>query len=269
MSGVPVPRLAATVMLVRPAPSTFEVYMVRRSQESHFVPNAYVFPGGTVTEADASEAAASRTKGIDEASLREQFRAESPSHTGRSHSPTIRQAAALCFAAVRELFEEAGVLLAADSAGRPASAAGPTKTAASREAIRRGEIAFADWLAQEGLFADATSLALFSHWITPPMLPRRYNAHFFVALARGGDSAAADAFETHDGEWISPRRALERHEAGNFQLVYPTIKHLQRLAHFDSAEALLRFARTKTIYTVLPDDAGADFSIPPELEHAW
>ncbi len=246
--------------------------MVRRSEGSHFVPNAYVFPGGTVNDDDASYAAFSRTNGIDEASLREQFRAEPLPPGTHSHSPSLIEAAALCIAAVRELFEETGVLLASDGAGRPVSteamlAAG---AAAARDALRRGNLSFADFLAKANLFADASALALFSHWITPPALPRRYNAHFFVALARGGQAAAADAVETHDGEWVAPQRALERYERGTFRLVYPTIKHLQRLARFDSTDALMRFARTKTIYTVMPDDSAApDFTIPAEFEHAW
>lgn len=246
-------------MLVRPAgESNFEVFMVRRSEASHFVPNAYVFPGGTVDESDMSERALARARGIDEPALAAQFRAEqsplSPSPIGR---PTQREAAGLLIAAVRELFEEAGVLLACDAAGN------------ATNARAGGRLDFLQTLERLDAYADTGALALFSHWITPPTLPRRYNAHFFVAPASADQSAVADAFETHDGIWIEPRRALRMLGAGELTMVYPTIKHVERLAKFDSADAVMRFARTKPIYSVMPETHAGDFSLHPELEYAW
>lgn len=113
-------------------------------------------------------------------------------------------------------------------------------------------------------------LVLFSHWITPPTEPRRYNTHFF--LARGDDAAtvSADAFETHDAQWIAPSIALERYARGDMHLVYPTIKHLERLAAFERAADAIAFARTKPILTIMPDRAPSEgFVMPPDLEDAW
>jgi hypothetical protein len=121
-----------------------------------------------------------------------------------------------------------------------------------------------------GAYANASALALFSHWITPPPFPRRYDAHFFLAEASPDQAAVADAFETHDGVWISPKAAIEQCEAGTFRMVYPTIKHVERLAGFEDTRGLFEFARTKTIYSIMPDTpAEREFSMPPELEHAW
>jgi hypothetical protein len=139
-----------------------------------------------------------------------------------------------------------------------------------RKRVQSGEIAFTQVLEDVGAFANAHALALFSQWITPPVFARRYNAHFFVALASPNQAAVADAFETHDGVWIAPREALQRHGAGDFRMVYPTIKHIERLAQFDDVESLMAFARAKPIYSVMPDvPAEREFSLPAHLEYAW
>jgi 8-oxo-dGTP pyrophosphatase MutT (NUDIX family) len=185
------PRLAATVILARPAAGGFEVYLTRRSSRSGFAPDAYVFPGGTVDPQDGEMPEALRN------------------------------------AAVRELFEEAGVRV------------------------------------------DAAALVPFSHWITPPSEPRRYDTHFFFARAPADQIARADAFETHDGIWISAAHALQRYRERSLHLVYPTIKHLERLLAYSSLDDVEAFARTKTIQTICPTDSGDSFAIPAELENAW
>ena len=113
-------------------------------------------------------------------------------------------------------------------------------------------------------------LVLFSHWITPPTEPRRYNTHFFLAPGDEAATASADAFETHDAQWIVPALALERYERGEMHLVYPTIKHLERLAAFERVADALAFARSKPIVTIMPDRAPSEgFVMPAELEGAW
>jgi hypothetical protein len=118
-------------------------------------------------------------------------------------------------------------------------------------------------------YADARALTLFSHWITPPSEPRRYNTHFFFAVAPPNQAARADAHETHDGMWIEPSRALELYRAGTLRLVYPTIKHLERLSSFASVEDALRYARTKPVLTIMPSANADDFRIPASLENEW
>lgn len=263
-------------MLVRPAGEAgFEVCMLRRSEASHFVPDVYVFPGGTLDEADYSERALARARGIDDVTLARQFRAQIvPTFPAPFASPAKREAAGLLVAAVRELYEEAGVLLACSSDGSPLSDSdlAPHRQALhdARARVQSGDLAFADVLESIDAYANAGALQLFSQWITPPPFPRRYNAHFFLAQASADQAAVADAFETHDGIWIAPKDALEQCAAGTFRMVYPTIKHVERLAQFDRLGDLLAFARTKPIYSIMPDTPGErDFSMPPELEYAW
>ncbi len=269
-------RLAATVMLVRPAGvAGFEVFMLRRSEASHFVPDVYVFPGGTLDAADYSERALARARGVDDTALKRQFRAQSlPAFPAPFTSPAPAEAAGLVIAGVRELYEEAGVLLACDERGEPLSdaALAPYRSLLhdSRAEVQRGNVPFYAVLERIGAYANGNALTLFSQWITPPVFPRRYDAHFFLAQASPDQAAVADAFETHDGVWIAPQAALEQHAAGSFRMVYPTIKHIERLAQFSDVESLFAFAKSKPIYSVMPDTPGErEFTLPPELEHAW
>lgn len=263
-------------MLVRPADGEgLEVFMLRRSEASHFVPDVYVFPGGTLDASDCSERALTRARGVDDANIRRQYRAQpAPAFPAPFGTPPRREAAGLLVAAVRELYEEAGVLLACDERGAPLSdrdlAAHRHELHEARTLVQRGELPFAELLERIGVYANAGALTLFSQWITPPPFPRRYDAHFFLAEASPDQAAAADAFETHDGVWTSPKDALERCEAGTFRMVYPTIKHVERLAEFDDVRELFTFARTKTIYSIMPETpAEREFSMPAELEYAW
>ena len=262
-------RLAATVILARPP---FEVYLTRRSADSPFAPDAFVFPGGTIETQDASEESRARTLGLDPDRLDREFRAAVPADLACDEPAVERAVAATLFTtALRELFEEAGVLLARDVAGLDIDALSShwESVAAERIAVRSGTLSFAAFLGRHNWYADARALTLFSHWITPPSEPRRYNTHFFFAVAPADQAARADAFETHDGIWISPAAALARQRSGTMHLVYPTIKHLARLQPFDSVETALEFARTKPVLTIVPKDAAEDFEIPTALENAW
>jgi 8-oxo-dGTP pyrophosphatase MutT (NUDIX family) len=262
-------RLAATVILARPP---FEIYLARRSASSAFAPDAFVFPGGTIEAQDASPAARARTLGLEAERLEREFRATIPA-TLTSDEPAIDRnaAATLSITALRELFEEAGVLLACTPEARPleSAAADWPRVASERIAVRNGTLTFADFLSAHDWYADAGALTLFSHWITPRSEPRRYNTHFFFAVAPAGQAALADALETHDGLWIAPADALERGRLGSMHLVYPTIKHLERLQAFGSVEEALAFARSKPVLTIVPTESADDFEIPTALENAW
>lgn len=203
------PRLAATIMLLRErAPRAVEIFMLRRSARSAFAPDAFVFPGGTVDEADYAD--------------------EAPASRDARMACEPRDARAIVRACVRELREEAAIEIAPEE------------------------------------------LVYFSHWITPPTEPRRYDTHFFLARAPGGALGVADAFETHDALWLSPREALQRHRDGEMHVVYPTVKHLERLKGFERVADALAFAREKPILTIMPHGSPSDgFAIPAELEAAW
>lgn len=262
-------RLAATVILAR---SPLEVYLTRRSARSAFAPDAFVFPGGTIEAQDACAAVQERTIGLQPDRLRAEFRAEvSPALSSSEPAVDAAAARALLVTALRELFEEAGVLLACDAAQRPIDTTedGLARLSTERAAVRSGELSFSEFLRRHDWYADTRALTLFSHWITPPSEPRRYNTHFFFAIAPPRAAASADAYETHDGIWIAPDRALALYRSGEMHLVYPTIKHLERLALFDSVEQARSYARRKPVLTIMPTTGDDDFAIPPALENAW
>jgi 8-oxo-dGTP pyrophosphatase MutT (NUDIX family) len=260
-------RLAATVILVR---SPLEIYLTRRSTGSAFAPDAFVFPGGTIEAQDAAPEAQARTIGLEPERLGKEFRASiSPALTSSEPAVAPEAARSLMVGALRELFEETGLLLASDRSHRPVPAADWERLSAERVAVSKGTLTFADFLTSHDWYADAGALTLFSHWITPPSEPRRYNTHFFFAAAPPNQVAQADAHETHDGMWIAPLRALQRHREGALHLVYPTIKHLERLSSFASVDHALRYARTKPVLTIMPTATANKFAIPAALEDAW
>ena len=266
---VPAIRPASTVMLLRAeerAPS-FEVLMLRRSAKSAFAPDVFAFPGGAVEPADYSDQARARIHGLDRARLARMFRA---TRAASLDDPTLAELedadrAALMVAAARELFEEGGVLL-----GKPLNSdVGIASLNDARDALWHGESDFAEILRNHDLWLDASGLELFSVWVTPPNEARRFYAHFFIARA-DRQLAAADRVETHDEIWIEPKAALSEYEAARFAMVYPTIKHIERLAAFGSVEEVLEFACTKPILRIMPHTRREHgFSLPAELENAW
>jgi recombination protein RecT len=228
--------------------------MARRSARSGFAPDAFVFPGGTIEAQDRERDAKARTLGLQGERLAEE---------------RLSVDAAVAIAALRELFEEAGILIASCASGAAIGLQTMGEAASERSLVCRGALTFADFLQKHDWYADARALALFSHWITPNSEPRRYDTYFFFAAAPYDAGGKADAFETHDDLWISPAAALERHHSGTFHLVFPTIKHLERLAAFDSLESVMHFARTKPIVTILPATVADGFDLPSALERAW
>jgi 8-oxo-dGTP pyrophosphatase MutT (NUDIX family) len=238
-----VPRLAATVMLVRDlAPRGIEVFVVRRSARSAFMPDAYVFPGGALDAGDAA-----------------------PQAVARLDSVPAGVPAEFAVAAIRELFEEAGVLLAHRPDGAPPAHG---DVAAARVALARD--GFDATIERLQLTLSGSALSYYSRWITPPVeTTRRFDTRFFVARAPEGQRASADAVETHDGLWISPADALARGDRGEIVLVFPTRKHLERLAGFGSVAELVEHTHERTPRPIMPDvDADGTISLPPELQ-AW
>ncbi len=234
------PKPAATVMVVRAGVADIEVFLLRRSSRSAFMPDVFVFPGGRVDPHD------------DSPSARDQLWAL---------APTVEPA--YVYAAARETFEEAGLLFADTAPERAA-------LASARNALLAKRRTFEQIVADLGVRIDAGALHYFSRWITPSSEPRRFDTRFFVARAPAGQTAQADAYETHDGQWLTPATALARHAAGEFALIFPTIKHLERLAAFTRVDALLAYALRKPVHPVMPDPvADQRFDVPAALEGIW
>jgi 8-oxo-dGTP pyrophosphatase MutT (NUDIX family) len=238
------PRAAATVMLLRDAPGGLEVFLTRRSARSAFVPDTFVFPGGAVEPNDAA-----------------------PGMLARLHGADARVTAETSVAALRELFEEAGVLLACDETG-DALALDARHLVELRAEMTAGTPLEA-LLARNRWLLDARDLAYYSNWITPRGETRRFDAHFFIAALPPGQQAAADAVEVHDGIWLAPREALERADDGRLPIIFPTRKHLERLRAHATLAAALADARLRTIVAVHPviDERGEP-CLPDELA-AW
>ena len=229
-----VPRPAATLVLVRDTDSGMEVFMIRRSQAAEFVGGAHVFPGGGVDASDASAELAAHCEGLDDLEASRLLGVE-------------RGGLAYWAAALRECFEEAGLLLAHDERGEYADLNQPQHVevfAQWRETVRTGQATLADLCREHGLRLAAGRLAYYSHWITQPGRPRRYDTRFFVAEAPLAQTPSHDNSETVDHLWIQPAEALERHRRGDLHLVFPTIKTLESIAGFDTAAALMEFARS-------------------------
>ena len=236
VSGTVAVKDAATVVVVRDDAAGMQVFMLRRNVESEFVKGAYVFPGGAVDDADRhadlepicegrTDAEASALLGIDEGGL------------------------AFWVAAIRECFEEAGLLLAYDENGKVLRLEDDEIVeafAAHRRAVDSGERRLTEVCAEEGLRLAVDSMHYFSHWITPEGQPRRYDTRFFVARAPEAQEALHDEVETIASVWITPAEALARFEAGELDLMPPTMVTLRQIGRFERAGDLLAAAAVNT-----------------------
>jgi 8-oxo-dGTP pyrophosphatase MutT (NUDIX family) len=249
MSATPaIPRPAATVMVVRPAGDEYELFMVRRHHASRFAAGAYVFPGGTERADDRLDPADAATLGLDAAALHQILAARDDPFAGHPDGGL-----SLWLAALRELFEEAGVLLAETVDGRPLDLEEPATSARFaelRNLLQGGSLSLPTMTRSEGLRLSADRLTYFSRWITPISSPRRFDTRFFLAAVPAGQTAGHCQIETIDGVWISPREALARHAAEELPMMSVTREHIKRLADFPSLPALLEFGRTKTVRVV-------------------
>lgn len=243
--GAAPPKLSATILLIRDRES-LEVLMVKRHYEIDFASGAYVFPGGKVCDDDFSSV------------WDEWFEGKA---SGEARAAQI--------AAMRELFEEAGVLLArksGDGAVGPlvgAETVGPLQP--YRSAVDRGEKLFSEVLTDAGLVLAGDCLVHFGHWITPTMMPKRFDTHFYIAQAPEGQVAEQDGRETTEAVWINPGSALEMEKAGKATIIFPTRMNLARLNLASSVEgAVDRFSNTP-VTTILPE-VHADHPDGPHLK---
>ncbi len=220
-------RHASTVLLLRDSDRGVEVFMERRHIQSDFVGGAYVFPGGRVDPEDR----------VDEALC---------------HGLTDREASArlalgeggLTFyvAAIRECFEEAGVLLAYDRDGQIldfSDRAVEEHFERLRAELNAGERSLLDIAAAEGLTLATDRISYWAHWITPEGQPRRYDTRFFVTRAPRNQTAAHDDHELTSSAWVTAREALDHARRKEWMIIFPTIRNLQKLSRFESADAAI------------------------------
>lgn len=232
------PRLASTVLIVRDGATGPEIFMVRRHQESRFMANAMVFVGGRTDELDADPAFWSFESGV---SVPEAAKRIGVAKFGPTRS--------IYAAAVRETFEESGVLLARDKHGVLVSAEG---LAPLREALNTDEVSFGDLLAKRKLTAAFSELRYLAHWITPEFEPRRYDTYFFACRMPPGQQASYDERETTAGDWYRVDDVLEANKRADVLLAPPTLCVLEDLAGCKDADALLARASDTPTAPVMP-----------------
>jgi len=202
------PLPAATVLLLRDGPEGLEVLMTRRSLQASFAPGAYVFPGGGIEPADAASHAIAHRRAT-------------------QSDQRLTQA----IAAIRESFEELGVLLAKLSDGRPVDAS--TQAQLSRQER------FAEQCQTYGLRLCADEVFVLAHWVTDRDLPKRFDVPFLVARMPQDQEPVADEKEQFEPVWVRPSLALSRHAEGNFFIIFPTIRTLEKLQAFNSVDDVL------------------------------
>ena len=279
------PRMASAVMLLRPArlareqdlaedqraqgmeaslslpANTIEVFMVRRVIQSDFMPDVYVFPGGSVSKDDL---AAEREDGV--------CTPVAPA----AADPEERTAlgTGVRAAAIRELFEEAGVLLAYQSGTMLAiNEKNVSRFENYRQAFNRRKGSLVEMAHAENLRLATDHLGYFAHWITPEGMPKRFDTHFFITTAPAEQQAAYDRLETSEGIWIRPSEALERYKSGTFPLVFATIHQLRGLAEFNSVQDALQYTVIQHVPVRMPvlvqDEGGARVYLPEDAENRW
>lgn len=241
---------AATVLLLREFEDALEVLMMRRGSGLSFMAGMWVFPGGRVDAADASEAIRARVAPG----------AHGAWH-GRLHTPLGQPLAedaalALHVAACRETFEESGVLLARDRTGAPCSGERMACLQERREAVAADASAFVAMLEQEDLYLDLAPLVYWSHWITPSLEPKRFDTRFFAIAVPPDQAASADRCELTEHAWVRPARVHEALERREIRVVPPTLLTLEDLAEsharHGSLAAMLDAERGRATPPVMP-----------------
>jgi 8-oxo-dGTP pyrophosphatase MutT (NUDIX family) len=235
---------AATILLLRDEPG-FEVLMVKRHHQIDFASGALVFPGGKSHAGDHDPAWADHVLGWE------------------AHDAGQR---GLRIAAIREVFEEAGILLARRRDGEPIG--GEACAMEVRQAVDAGATSFLDVVRDLGAQLDLDALTVFARWITPPLTPKRFDTWFYAVSAPAEQLAACDGRETVDAEWIAPGEALRLAEAGERKVIFPTRMNLRLLAEASGAADAVARAAARTLVTVQPQilqrDSGRVLALPPD-----
>ncbi len=229
-----VPRLAATILILRDTQQGLEVLMVTRHHEIDFMPGALVFPGGKLAKDDEDPRVCARCSGVENLSL-EQI--------------------ALRVNAIREVFEESGILLARE---RGASALLGAERATQlaeryRQQLAIGAIGIADLLEAEDLVLACEELVPFARWITPTFMSKRFDTYFYLAAAPAAQIAVHDGKEMVEAQWIRPADALAEQAAGKRTIVTATLLNLHKLNRNSTVSAAIDRAAARPIVTVTPE----------------
>lgn len=247
----PVPaRPASTVVILRDGPGGIEVFMVVRHHQIDFASGALVFPGGKVDAEDSDAAWA-------------ELASNAPNAPDRS----------FFVAAGRETFEEAGLVLARRRGTQEMvdSDGAHRLVETYRAALLKGDTAFVDIVRQENLMLAADLMVPFAHWITPEVVPKRFDTHFFLIAAPVVQLGAHDGGESVEGLWITPQQALSEAKAGTRTLVFATRMNLEKLARYRTVAEAVEITRSRPVVTVTPKamktPEGRKLQIPAEADY--
>ena len=243
---VAVPKNAATVILLKEKESEgFEVFLLKRHEKSSFMGGNFVYPGGRVDRDDGSLEICSFSKGItfDEA------------HKILGGTTSPEESFAHWIAGIRELFEEAGVLLAYDQEGNLFQIRNQDEQAkflSYRESLQKGVLTACKMAQKEKLLFALDQLHYYAHWITPEARSERFDTRFFLARYPSGQDASHDQKETTAGIWITPQKALEENLKGEVFLSPPTLKTLEDLSRFKTIDEVFTSLKNMKIRPILP-----------------
>jgi 8-oxo-dGTP pyrophosphatase MutT (NUDIX family) len=225
------PAPSATILMLRDGRDGLEVFMVVRHHQIDFASGALVFPGG---KADPQDFDARLIPHLD----------------GAADDADMR---AIQVSAIREAFEECGILLAREEG--QAALIGSARLAELepyRTTLHNGEASMVEFVQKERLRLACDRLVHFAHWVTPDMMPKRFDTHFFLAEAPADHLAVHDGHESVDSVWIRPTDVLEQAAAGKRTVIFPTLRNVEKLANCDTVAAALNAAANSTIVRVLP-----------------
>ena len=235
MAEILLPRPAATVITVRDGANGYEILMLRRNLNSDFVGGAYVFPGGRVDETDAGARAERLSFGLDDDEASRRLALE-------------RGGLAYYVACLRELFEEAGLLVVCTRDGAPVHLSDDAtiqRLAVSRRDVNAGTLDFLEMMEREGLVLDLRGLEYVAHWVTPIGPPRRFDTRFFVVHgARRTRSRRTTPAKPSPTSGYGRVDALAAHARGELEMMPPTIRNLEAIAHFSTSHEVLDYAKS-------------------------
>jgi 8-oxo-dGTP pyrophosphatase MutT (NUDIX family) len=230
MSEAPILKQAATVILLRPGqPRGFEVLLTRRPAGMAFLGGMYCFPGGTLRDEDCSDAMVRRARGLTPKQARD--------IVGAHFTP--RKALGLWLAAIRELFEEVGVLLAGKVSGERLTL-GKAQLGQMHAALLEKCLSFQALLENENLLCDTDRLHYFSHWQTPADVATRFDTRFFLTALPEDQTPLPTSSEVAHSLWVTPDRALKLFAKAELPMIFPTFASLRTLADFDTLDSVLR-----------------------------
>ena len=220
---------SATIIMVREANNGLETFMVVRHHKIDFASGALVFPGGKIDEQDYEMDI--HCEGI---------------KNDDSFDPAYK------VGAIREAFEESGILFARPRGSKKIISGSKLRELSHyREALHSRQITFGDFLAKENLVLACDELYQFAHWITPEVMPKRFDTQFFIA--RAPDQAAKhDGNESVDSLWLTPKEALDGNSGGKYTIIFPTRVNIERLGESDSAEKAIAASLRAEIKVILP-----------------